>query len=399
MPSLLQPDLPRILLRPEELPRCDVAGLYVHIPFCFHKCHYCDFYSITRQTPERMSRFVDLLLCEADLWRGHSLQPRTVFFGGGTPSLLPLELMRRLVAGLRERFDLSKVVEWTVEVNPATADFDYCRMLREHGVDRLSFGAQSFDPVELKSLERHHHPDDVHRSVEIAAGAGFGRVNLDLIFGIPGQTPASWQRSLERAISFGTSHLSAYSLTYEPNTPLAVLKRLGTIKPVDEQIELAMLQHARAALRAAGMPPYETSNFAVPGQECRHNLLYWNGESYVGLGPSAASHLAGTRFKNLPHLGEWESAVSSGHLPAADVEHLTPDQRGSELIMLQLRLTHGVSSAGYAALTGRAVQEDFARQLDALSRNGLIDIDKRGFRLTEAAIAVSDSVAAEFVSR
>src|SRR4051812_25209372 len=155
-------------IRPSGLPAVDVEGLYVHVPFCFHKCHYCDFYSITRQTPQRMADFVNRLLSEADLWAssksGPTLRPRTVFFGGGTPSLLPIEQMQRLLSGLKSRFDFSQLEEWTVEVNPATASAEYCQMLRSAGVDRISFGAQSFDPSELATLERHHDPADVPRS-------------------------------------------------------------------------------------------------------------------------------------------------------------------------------------------------------------------------------------------
>src|SRR5258707_6222352 len=147
-------------LRPADVPPALAPGLYVHVPFCFHKCHYCDFYSITRQTPERMARFVDLMLREAEMWADFQVQPLTVFFGGGTPSLLPIDQMQRLIVGLRERFDFSQTGEWTVEVNPATASLEYCQMLRESGVDRLSFGAQSFHRGELEALERHHDPED-----------------------------------------------------------------------------------------------------------------------------------------------------------------------------------------------------------------------------------------------
>ena len=182
--------IPAPSLDPAALPAAPVEGLYVHVPFCFHKCHYCDFYSITRQTPDRMERFVDLILCEADQWnrarpRG-SWGPRTVFFGGGTPSLLPTDSMARLLRGLANRFDLSAVDEWTVEVNPATASLEYCQMLRAAGVNRLSFGAQSFRPDELATLERHHDPDDVPRSIELARASGFARMNVDLIYAIPG---------------------------------------------------------------------------------------------------------------------------------------------------------------------------------------------------------------------
>src|SRR5437868_5782249 len=211
-----------LALELQQLPPVGVTGLYVHVPFCFHKCHYCDFYSITRQTPERMDRFVDLILSEADQWASSSvnIRPQTVFFGGGTPSLLPLVPMRRMIQGLRRRFDFSRLNEWTVEVNPATASLEYCRMLREEGVDRLSFGAQSFNLAELKILERHHDPDDVPKSVEIATNAGFSRMNLDLIYAIPGQDLASWAESLEAVIALNIPHVSCYGLTYESNTPM-----------------------------------------------------------------------------------------------------------------------------------------------------------------------------------
>jgi oxygen-independent coproporphyrinogen-3 oxidase len=392
-------------LRPAELPSGVVRGLYVHVPFCFHKCHYCDFYSITRQTPERMGRFGELVLKEAGEWgdkgtRGQGdKEMRTVFFGGGTPSLLPELEMRRLLRGLRERFDLSGVDEWTVECNPATVDAAYCGMLREEGVTRLSFGAQSFKPAELKVLERHHAPEDVARSVEIARAAGFERINVDLIYAIPGQSLGSWLESLEAAIGLGTRHLSCYGLTYEANTPMAVKKRLGQVRAAEEEVELEMLHATRRRLGEAGMRAYEISNYAVPGEECRHNLVYWSGENYIGLGPSAASHVEGMRWKNRPHLGEWEAAVEAGGgLPAVEVERLSPRRRAGELAYLQLRLARGVEFAEFAGRTGCEAREVYNAQLAQLSGVGLLDVDVRGFRLTEKGIDVADAVAAEFLA-
>src|SRR4051794_37798737 len=263
---------PAETLRLADRPAAKVEGLYVHVPFCFHKCHYCDFYSITRQTEGRMASFVDRILSEAAGWsrrRGPTVRPRTVFFGGGTPSLLPPAQMKRLIQGLRQQFPWQNVQEFTVEVNPATATLEYCQMLREAGVDRLSFGAQSFDPAELKVLERHHRPDDVARSVEIARAAGFARINLDLIYAIPGQDLSSWERSLSAAMEMGTTHLSCYGLTYEPNPPIAVRKRLGQLcAVVEEEAEVEMFRHTRRRLSTAGLSAYEISNYAAPGEEC-----------------------------------------------------------------------------------------------------------------------------------
>src|SRR3954452_20974295 len=368
-------------LRPSALPPAEVEGLYVHVPFCFHKCHYCDFYSITRQTEARMASFVDRILSEAAGWTqrpGPTVQPRTVFFGGGTPSLLPPAQMKRLIQGLRQQFPCQNVQEFTVEVNPATATLEYCQMLREAGVDRLSFGAQSFDPAELKVLERHHRPDDVGRSVEIARAAGFARINLDLIYAIPGQDLSSWERSLSAAMEMGTTHLSCYGLTYEPNTPIAVRKRLGQLRAVvEEEAEVEMFRHTRRRLSAAGLSAYEISNYAAPGEECRHNLVYWTGGNYIGLGPSAASHVEGWRWRNRPHLGEWERAVSSRALPAADVEQLSPGQRAGELAMLMLRLAKGIEFDHFIQRTGHDPRDLFREQLNRLVGTGLITVSDR----------------------
>ncbi|MDB5328155.1 MAG: coproporphyrinogen oxidase, anaerobic [Phycisphaerales bacterium] len=395
MPRTLDLLTDRVDLSPAELPAARIDALYVHVPFCFHKCHYCDFYSITRQTPERMDRFVDLLLTEADLWSAQRPRPSTIFFGGGTPSLLPLKAMRRLLTGLHDRLDLSAVDEWTIEVNPATADGDYLRMLRDAGVNRLSFGAQSFDLAELKTLERHHEPADVERSISLAREAGFERLNLDLIYAIPGQTMASWQRSLEAALALGVSHLSCYGLTYEPNTVIAVRKRLGRLTAIEDDVELQMLHVTRKRLAEAGFEAYEISNYAQTGQACRHNLAYWTGKNYIGLGPSAASHVDGHRFKNRQHLGDWESAVPGGSLPVVEHEILSADERIEERLMLELRLGRGVRWADYLA----DLRDKFATPLSHLKGLGLIAVDSDGFRLTEQGIDVADGVAAEFFAR
>lgn len=400
MTIALEPFSP--LLRLALLPMVEVEGLYVHVPFCFHKCHYCDFYSITRQTPERMTRYVDLVLREAQDWTadadGPTARPRTIFFGGGTPTLLPVSEMRRLILGLRERFDFSLVHEFTVEANPATLSDEFARMLRDVGVDRLSFGAQSFDRAELAALERHHDPDDVPRSIAIARAAGFTRMNVDLIYAIPGQTLEKWSESLEKAIALSTPHLSCYGLTYESNTPIAVKKRLGTMIPVEESLELDMMRFTRRRLAEVNRPAYEISNYAVAGEACRHNLVYWTGGNYIGLGPSAASHVSGWRWKNRPHLGEWENAIEADRLPATDVEQLTPDQRAGELAMLLLRLTDGLNFDVFAARTGRDARQSFAPQVDQLAPLGLITIDGRTIRLTDRGLGVADAVAAEFLA-
>ncbi len=399
MVALAQVSAPQ--LEPRLLPPGDFDGLYVHVPFCAHKCHYCDFYSITRQSPDRMARFVDRVLAEADLWAGdrrRAVAPRTIFFGGGTPTLLPPAEMVRLIAGLRERFDLSGVDEFTVEANPATVTAEHCGALRAAGVDRLSFGAQSFDQGDLNLLERHHDPADVGASLATARAAGFTRLNLDLIFAVPGQTLASWQRTLSAAVALGTPHLSCYALTYEPNTALAVRKRLGQFNAAPDELELAMLHDTRDRLAAAGYAAYEVSNFSRAGEACRHNVNYWTGGNYLGLGPSAASHLDGWRWKNRPHLGEWEAAVDAGRLPAADVEQLGPRQRAGELAMLMLRLERGLDLAFCSERSGVDAAAVFGPTIDRWVGGGLLTVSDGIVRLTRRGIEVADGVAGEFVA-
>jgi oxygen-independent coproporphyrinogen-3 oxidase len=393
---LTHPAAPRVP-RP---PAVEVPGLYVHVPFCRHKCHYCDFYSITRQSEERMSAFVDLILREAATWAVPGVptpKPATVFFGGGTPTLLPPGEMRRLLRGLHAIFGFSLCNEWTVEANPATINADYCRILRDNGVTRISMGAQSFDRRELAALERHHEPDDVAKGLEAARSAGFERLNIDLIFAIPGQSLDSWQRSLEEAIGLGTEHLSCYGLTYEPNTPLGVLHRLGRVNAAPEELELEMLRATRHRLGQAGLPAYEISNYAKPGEECRHNLLYWRGGDYIGLGPSAASHVQGWRWKNKGHLGEWERAVAAGESAAADVEHLSTRRRAGELAMLMLRLSRGLVYEEFEAKLGLDAREIFADPIARYTRLGLLDADSHGVRLSASGLAVADSLCAQFI--
>jgi oxygen-independent coproporphyrinogen III oxidase len=304
--------------------------------------------------------------------------------------------MDRLLRKLHGRLDLSRLREWTIEVNPATTSLEYLQMLRQHGVDRISMGAQSFDVAELKTLERHHDPAQVDESVRLARLAGFERVNIDLIYAIPGQTVDSWRQSLQRAVALGLDHYSAYNLTYEPNTAMAVRQRLGQFQNIEESIEIEMLRIARATLADAGAPAYEISNYATPGQSCLHNLIYWTQGDYLGIGPSAASHCSGLRFKNKPHLGEWERSIDQHALPVIEIDRLTPEQRQGEYMMLHLRLSEGVDPVAFQTRFGISVEQRFGQRLDPLIQHGLIFKDA-SFRITEKGLPVADAIAAEFL--
>lgn len=407
-------------------PRAPVhaAGLYLHVPFCFHKCHYCDFYSIV-DDHDRQRAFTDRLIAELRavgplLSRDETRGIQTIFVGGGTPTLLKPEHWARLLGALRDAVDLSHLREFTVEANPETLTADLLGVLVAGGVNRISIGAQSFKPRHLKTLERWHDPRNVVRSVELCHAAGVGNVNLDLIFAIPGQNVAEWESDLDTALSLGPTHLSCYSLMFEPNTALTKKLRLGLVQRSPEEVEAAMFRATVHRLTDAGFEHYEVSNFAqfrtrnaergtaeagpasgstVPSSEfrvprsfrCRHNLLYWLNENWIALGPSGSGHVAGLRWKNRPHLGQY--LASTGGSPVQDVERLDPDASAGEQIMLRLRLLEG------APLDWLEPRLTPARRdaIDSLLATGLLERAAGHLRLTPAGLMVADSVFAELL--
>lgn len=331
-------------------------GLYVHVPFCFHKCHYCDFYSFVDREG-RSGEYIGQVRRDVS-WALERVEGEieTVFVGGGTPTLLTADELRAFTAEVR-RFPLASAVEWTVEANPETIDLEKARVLADAGVNRVSIGAQSFDPRHLKTLERWHDPVNVARAAGFLREAGIANFNIDLIFGIPGQTLEEWRRDLGRALEIGPGHLSCYGLTYEPNTAMAKRLERGEFEPCDDALEAEMYDATRETLAAAGFVQYEVSNYARPGRECRHNLVYWRNEPWWAIGPSASGYLAGHRFKVVPRLGDWLARGADASAPVVD--HEAPDERrnASEALMLGLRLSEGIA----VDLERRAVALDPAR--------------------------------------
>lgn len=332
-------------------PRSAAAGsaarsLYIHIPFCSHKCHYCDFYSIV-DTRDRQDAFAARLAREirAIAPNATGAPLRTLFIGGGTPSLFRLNLWQELLATLADAFDLAEIRagigEFTVECNPDTATPELLSLLRSGGVNRVSMGAQSFHAAHLKTLERWHDPEAVPRAIESARAAGIARQSLDLIYAIPGQTLADLDRDLDAALSLNTEHVSAYTLTYEPGTAMTARLSRGEFTRADEDLEADMFEHAAMRLASAGLQRYEVSNFARPGAACRHNMAYWRQDQWLAAGPSASGHFAGHRWKNVPRLDEYLEHDDEGFAPI--IEHEPPDPRRAlgERLMTGIRLAEG----------------------------------------------------------
>jgi oxygen-independent coproporphyrinogen-3 oxidase len=316
-------------------------GLYVHVPFCKTKCPYCDFYSLTSLSS--IPEWLEALKRETLLYKNRFTRFDSLYLGGGTPSLLSKHELGSLVDLLHQTFSISRDAEFTVEMNPDDIASDQLTGLRELAVNRISLGVQSFDDWDLLFLRRRHTADQAVRALDSLKAAGFAKVGLDLMYGLPGQTESSWVKTLEQAVSFNPEHLSCYQLTIHENTPFRDLQEKGDIKLPDEETESAFFILTSAFLEEKGYVHYEVSNFSK-GEEnlCRHNLKYWSRAPYLGLGPSAHSFQEGVRWWNLRDLETYCGALAEGKPPLAGSETLTPEQVYLEMILLGFRTREGV---------------------------------------------------------
>jgi oxygen-independent coproporphyrinogen-3 oxidase len=319
-----------------------IRHLYVHIPFCARICPYCAFYK-ERADPAQTQRFCEALLRETEqLAERFVIQPETIFFGGGTPTALTTAQLQFLLGGLRDRLDLSALVEWTVEANPGSVSPRKAALLRAQGVDRISLGVQSWDNDLLKLLGREHDAAQAEASFRILREAGLPNVSIDLMFGLPGQTLSQWEADLAKTISLQPDHISTYCLTYEEDTEFFLRHSKGEFRE-DPESDAQFLERAMAMLEAAGYQHYEISNYARPGFESAHNRGYWAGHDYLGIGPSAFSTVGFERWQNVCDYRAYADRVLGGTSPIASTEILTPEMKRTERIALALRTRDGIS--------------------------------------------------------
>lgn len=316
-----------------------VEHLYVHIPFCPKICPYCSFFK-EASDHNKTQGFLDALLLQAERLADR-LQPRTIFFGGGTPSALSMQQLDFLLGGLRERMDCTEVLEWTLEMNPATVSLQKAEVLLRHGVNRVSMGVQAWQPGLLQTLGRVHSAQQAEDSFRILREAGFKNLNLDLIFGIPGQTAEDWEESMEKTISLAPEHISCYCLTYEEDTEFLRSLEAGKFFQ-DETSECEMFLRTREVLGAAGYGAYEISNFSLPNRECLHNLAYWSGKDYFGIGPSAFSTVGGRRWRIVRDTARFTASTMAGSTEIDFEEDLSEATRGWERTAFGLRTAAGV---------------------------------------------------------
>lgn len=425
--------------------------LYIHVPFCRSKCRYCSFHSevlpgleplaeqpgagrlaqgealdpfrldsssssvramamahlggsaglstapLKPVCGQEMQDWLDTLLLEIALWgdRLHRPEIRTVFFGGGTPSLVPPSILGTILNRVRRAFRLDPKAEISMEANPESINRATARAYGRAGVNRISLGVQALDDELLSFMGRPHSVKDALRAYQALRDAKFHNVGLDLIWGLPGQSARAWQAQLREVIRLRPDHLSCYGLTLEEGTPMAAMHAAGLMELPGEREQASMYINGSELLEEAGFLHYEVSNFARMGYLCRHNLGYWDGEDYLGLGPAATSTIQGKRWTNPRDRGQWRNLVNSG-LFSPDTEELSLQDRVLELIMLRLRTTRGMRVKAYRELTGRDFLRDNKPLIHALHRNGLIRIQNGYMRLTRNGLLVSNSILEHF---
>ncbi len=374
-------------------------SVYVHVPFCRHRCGYCDF-TLVAGRDDLADRYLAALDRELDRIApptpGGRVELDTLFFGGGTPTRLTGPQWDRLFASLFRCLRLADDAEVTVEANPADVTPDLVDRLADAGVNRVSLGVQSFDAAALKTLERDHTPEDVPRVLD-RVRRRIGNVSLDLIYAVPGQDLAGWEATLDAALALRPTHLSTYGLTFEKGTAFWSRRRRGELVTPPEEAERAMYAAAMDRPAAAGFAQYELSSHARDGFACRHNQAYWCGDHFEAFGPGAANLTEGVRRTNHRGVLGWLRRIEAGAPPWADEERLAPDDRARELVMLNLRRAAGVEREDFQRRTGRTIDALLGDDLLEQRRLGLVEVDERGVRLTREGRFVADGVMAAFL--
>jgi len=394
------------MMSPESLPAGftpvsgeEPPGLYLHIPFCKSRCAYCSFNSHACQSPP--AAYLAALASQIRYWADQQwCRERvfaTLFIGGGTPTIYGGDELAELVRLCLTSFRFTEDAEITVEGNPNTVTVEALTALRRAGVNRLSLGVQAFSDRLLVGLGRSHTKAEAHAAIKAARKGGFTNINLDLMYGLPGQSATDWRESLDQALAFGPEHLACYELTIEEETPFARLVEKGALILPEEEEALAMAALTHDLLARAGLDRYEISNYAISGRECRHNLNYWRNGSYLGLGAGAVSCLSGFRFSAVREPEPFTGLVQKGELPLDEGECLPLTARFRESVVMGLRMIEGVSFSRLRRRFGLTPPGYYGNILDDLRRQGLVAVGQDSLRLTEAGLPVANQVLARLV--
>lgn len=383
-----------------DRPKAAPAGIYIHIPFCESKCGYCSFVSYANRE-DLFEQYLSALEKEIDFYTERPLIDEmsfnSLFIGGGTPTVLSSKNLAAIIQKGKRSFSLSNDSEITVECNPNTLDMEKLKTLKIAGVNRLSIGAQSFNNSILKSIGRRHKAESIVNSFHLARACGFENISLDLICGLPGQQTADFTADILEAIKLKADHLSVYQLSVDPGTHFEKLLRIGKLKLPDDDTVLEMTTAAEVELSRSGYHKYEISNFTLPGKECRHNLIYWQNGTYLGLGCAAVSFLHGSRIKNCDDPDHYIKRVTSGDPGWTQFEALPREASYRESVIMGLRLIDGINLEALKRKYGIDIHEYYKETLDSLLSRGLIRIEHGKLRLSTKALPVANQVLAELV--
>ena len=374
-------------------------GLYIHIPYCIHKCGYCDFNSHPIRQDE-MDHYIDALVVEMKHYAKtycNTSSIRTIFLGGGTPTTLTAFQLERIFKEFVNSFTIASDAEITIEANPATIDIEQMKSIRQTGYNRISIGVQSFDKNELKILDRAHGPEEIHSTVNCARKAGFENLSLDLMFAIPNQSLSSWENNLNKALEKNPEHISTYNLTIEKGTAFSKLQSNGKLIMPDDEHQLELYKKTIEHLKEKGFHHYEISNFARRGKECKHNITYWKNSNTLGIGAGASSYIDGTRFKNINLPAHYIRQVKEKKTAVEYSETLNSRQAMGETIMLGLRLIQGISIHQFEKRFQISFTKFFKNTISSLKEKELVIIEKDHLRLSKKGLFLADSVILEFI--
>lgn len=372
-----------------------MAGIYIHIPFCKQRCLYCAFYSSTLHS--RQQEYCDALCRELQMRHNYIIGiVDTVYFGGGTPSTLTCGQLQMILDTIKRNYTLSPSAEITIEANPDDLTPEYLTTLRSLSFNRLSMGIQSFDDTQLKALGRRHTAERARQAVEDARVAGFNNISIDLMFALPSSTHAQWQESIQQAISLHPTHISAYNLTYEEETPLYRALQQGKINAIDEDENLKQFETLIYTLSAAGYRHYEISNFALPGYESRHNSSYWHDIPYLGCGASAHSYNGKERSWNVADIELYIRGIETGN-PDFEIEHLSENERYNDAIVTRLRTADGLPLEWFREKFSNKLYDYLCRNIAPHIDNGTLQESNGCVSLTREGIFISDSIMRDLI--
>ena len=381
-----------------------LAGIYIHIPFCATRCHYCNFATggyeselARRYTAAALEEIERAVVSSGPMTGRMMRRVDTIYFGGGTPTTLTVEQISSLIEACRRRFDVTPDSEITAEANPGSISQNYLEELRSAGVNRLSFGVQSFDDGELQMIGRTHSAEEAREAVRTARDAGFANVSIDLIAGLPEQKMETWRRNLEEAFALAPDHLSVYLLELYKDAPLLHRINRGELRAVDDDLTVAMYFALTDEAERRGFEHYEISNWARPGSESRHNLKYWTGAPYWAFGVSAAGYNGRERWSNTRNIHEYLTKVESGQAPLVERIDLSDDDRQSENLFLRLRLKDGVDLDEHLRRFGVNALERYRDEIERLREAGLVELGENRLKISRAGAVLANEVFAAFI--